>query len=81
MKRVLRFTASWCSPCKMLALQLEDIENKPLIEVIDIDSESEVAIEYGIRGVPTLVMMDENGEIKRNTGMMAKAELEEWLND
>jgi len=81
MKRVLRFTASWCSPCKMLALQLEDIENKPLIEVIDIDSESEVAIEYGIRGVPTLVMLDENGEIKRKTGMMQKTELESWLND
>jgi len=65
----------------MLALQLEDIENKPLIEVIDIDSESEVAIEYGIRGVPTLVMLDENGEIKRKTGMMQKTELESWLND
>jgi thioredoxin-like negative regulator of GroEL len=65
----------------MLALQLEDIENKPLIEVIDIDSESEVAIEYGIRGVPTLIMLDENGEIKRKTGMMQKTELESWLND
>lgn len=81
MKRVLRFTASWCSPCKMLALQLDDIENKPLIEVIDIDSQSEVAIEYGIRGVPTLVMMDENGEVKRRSGMMMKDELEKWLND
>ena len=81
MKRVLRFTASWCSPCKMLALQLDDIENKPLIEVIDIDENSETAIEYGIRGVPTLVMLDENGEVKRRSGMIQKAELEKWLND
>ena len=81
MKRVLRFTAGWCSPCKMLALQLEDIENKPIIEVIDIEEKSDIAIEYGIRGVPTLVMLDENIEVKRHSGMMMKTELESWLND
>ena len=81
MKRVLRFTAGWCSPCKMLALQLEDIENKPIIEVIDIEEKSDIAIEYGIRGVPTLVMLDENIEVKRHSGMMMKTEVESWLND
>ena len=81
MKRVLRFTAGWCSPCKMLALQLEDIENKPIIEVIDIDAQSEIAMEYGIRSVPTLIMLNENTEIKRRSGMMKKDELESWLHD
>jgi thioredoxin 1 len=81
MKRVLRFTAGWCSPCKMLALQLEDIENKPYIEVIDIEAQSDIAVEYGIRGVPTLVMLDENTEIKRISGLLTKEKLESWLND
>ena len=81
MKRVLRFTAGWCSPCKMLALQLEDIENKPHLEVIDIEKEQDIAVEYGIRSVPTLIMLNENTEIKRRSGMMKKDELESWLHD
>jgi thioredoxin 1 len=81
MKRVLRFTASWCGPCKMLARNLEDVNTNLPIEVIDIDVLPEVAIEYGVRGVPTLVMLDENMEVKRLVGMQSLKQLEDWLND
>ena len=81
MKRVLRFTASWCGPCKMLARNLEDVNTNLPIEVIDIDVSPEVAIEYGVRGVPTLVMLDENMEVKRLVGMQSLKQLEDWLND
>jgi thioredoxin 1 len=79
MKRVLRFTASWCQPCKALAQQLEELNMNLPIEVIDIDENQTLAMEYGIRSVPTLVMMDENVEIKRRTGIVAKNLLQEWL--
>ena len=81
MKRVLRFTASWCQPCKMLAKNLESVNTNLPIEVIDIDVRSEVAMDYGIRSVPTLVMLDENTEVKRVTGAKTTKELESWLND
>ena len=81
MKRVLRFTASWCGPCKMLARNLEDVNTNLPIEVVDIDVLPEVAIEYGVRGVPTLVMLDENMEVKRLVGMQSLKQLEDWLND
>ena len=58
--KILRFTASWCGPCKSLAMNLEQANLQMPIEVIDIDVQSDVAVEYGIRGVPTLVMLDEN---------------------
>jgi len=77
--RVLRFTASWCQPCKMLAKTLEDIDSKIPIEVFDIDERQEVAMQYGIRGVPTLVMLDGDIEVKRFSGMKMKNELAEWL--
>jgi thioredoxin-like negative regulator of GroEL len=51
------------------------------IEVVDIDEQSDVAIEYGIRGVPTLVMVDENNVLKRSVGMKSSKELQEWFND
>jgi thioredoxin 1 len=79
MKRVLRFTASWCQPCKALAQQLEEINTNLPIEVIDIDDNQALAMEYGIRSVPTLVMLNENVEVKRRTGIVAKNLLQEWL--
>jgi thioredoxin 1 len=81
MKKVLRFTASWCNPCKMLAKNLETANLGLPIEVVDIDVHTELASDYGIRSVPTLVMLDENIEVKRLTGVKTTKELEAWAND
>jgi len=78
MKKILRFTASWCQPCKGLAMNLASAELDIPIEVIDIDVMSDVAIEYGIRSVPTLVLMDENIEVKRVSGVLTPQKLKEW---
>ena len=83
MKRVIRFTASWCQPCKTLAKNLETVNNvkRIPIEVIDIDVNPELAMEYGIRSVPTLIMKEENVEVKRFSGVRSLKELEGWIND
>jgi thioredoxin 1 len=78
MKRILRFTASWCQPCKTLAENLERADLKLPIEVIDIDVNEDIANQYGIRSVPTLVMLDENIEVKRNVGVKTPKLLKEW---
>ena len=82
MKKVIRFTASWCQPCKAMANILEEINSPIPIEVVDIDAQQDIAIEYGIRGVPTLVKVDNNGNITgRMVGVKAKNLVEEFLND
>jgi thioredoxin 1 len=83
MKKVIRFTASWCQPCKALASILEEANTNNIpIEVVDIDVHQEVAIEFGIRSVPTLVKIDENGNVAgRMVGAKAKNLVEEFLND
>lgn len=78
MKRILRFTASWCGPCKSLAMNLETASLGLPIEVVDIDTHSDIAQEYGIRSVPTLVMLDENTEVKRLVGSKTANQLREW---
>ena len=78
MKRILRFTASWCGPCKSLAMNLETANLGFPIEVVDIDAHNELAQEYGIRSVPTLVMLDENTEVKRLIGSKTVNQLQEW---
>ena len=81
MKRILRFTASWCGPCKMLSENLKLVQTDMPIEVYDIDENPTLAMDYGIRSVPTLIMMEENVEVKRKVGLMSKSEIQNWLND
>ena len=78
--RVLKFSATWCGPCKMLARNLEDVQTNIPIENIDIDENQDAAMEYGVRGVPTMIMLDENNtEVKRLVGMQSLKVLEDWL--
>lgn len=79
MKRILRFTASWCNPCKSLAANLAQVDSKIPVEVVDIDTHPEIASEYGVRNIPTLVMLNENIEVKRITGVKTPRELKEWV--
>ena len=81
MKKVIRFTASWCGPCKMLEKTLQEIETNVPIEVIDIDEKPDVATEFGIRGVPTLVLMEDNIATKRIVGNKTKQEIKAFIDD
>ena len=58
---------------------MEDVDTNLPIEVIDIDEQSELAVEYGIRSVPTLVMIDENIEVRRMVGLVTKEKLKKWM--
>ena len=79
MKKILRFTASWCQPCKAMAKILDDIDTNVPIEVIDIDEQSDLAVEYGIRSVPTLIMFLGNIEVNRIVGLTTKEKVKNWI--
>ena len=78
MKKIIRFTAEWCQPCKTLSKQLETMDLNMPIDVIDIDKDPEIAIEYGIRSVPTLVLMEDNEVKSKIVGLKAPNEIREW---
>ena len=79
MKRIIRFTASWCGPCKSLAMNLETANLGLPIEVVDIDIHPDVAAEYGVRSVPTLILLDENIQMNRIIGTKTVNQLQEWV--
>ena len=69
MKKILYFTASWCGPCRALAPRMEKLASHINYQKIDIDSNQDLSIKYGIRSVPSLVLVDENGnELNRIVG-------------
>ena len=78
MKKILKFSASWCQPCKMLAKNLETAKLSVPVEEIDIDEKTDMSVEYKIRGVPTLVMLEDGKEVKRVSGIKSVDELKAW---
>lgn len=78
--RILKFQAAWCIPCKNLSRMMEEAAITLPVEEIDIDANNEAAMEYGIRSIPTLIMLDDhNNIVKRIGGVMTKQQLEEWV--
>ena len=75
---LLDFWATWCGPCRMVAPVVEEIaEERPdyLVGKINIDEEMELALEFGIVSIPTLIVM-RNGEIARKVvGYRPKPEM------
>lgn len=80
MKTLLKFSADWCVPCRQMSALLNtvDIEGINLVE-IDIDTDAETTAKYRVRGVPTLVLMEDGLELARTTGSKSKVELEKFL--
>ena len=78
MKKILRFSASWCKPCSMLAETLQKANLGLPIEVVDIDVYPEYASEWMVRGIPTLVLVEDGKEIKRLVGQSSIQSLQEW---
>jgi thioredoxin 1 len=78
MKRLVIFKAHWCQPCKMLAKTLADTELGIPVETVDIDADPTSTTEFDIRGVPTVLLMNENQVMKRRSGYMSTEQLKEF---
>jgi thioredoxin 1 len=78
-KVLIKFSASWCSPCKVLTSIIEN--NPPAIPLveIDIDEDYELAAKYKVRGVPTLIVVENGEEIKRKVGLITAVQLKQFI--
>lgn len=79
-KVLVKFSAPWCGPCKMLAATMEDVNfgSTTLVD-INIDDEMDLAKQYNVRGVPTLVLLQDGVEVARRSGMMMASAIEEFI--
>ena len=81
MKKILYFSAAWCGPCKMLGPIMESVSDQVNYQKIDVDSNQELSMKYGIRNIPTLVLVDESGiELNRSTGVLQKQQVIDFYN-
>lgn len=80
---VVDFWAEWCGPCKMIAPLLNEISEEVAAEVkivkLNIDENPELATQYGIRSIPTLLAFKDGQIVANMTGAVPKTKLLEWI--
>lgn len=77
---VVRFTAEWCPPCKAMKPIFEQValENPTVkVYVIDIDKDNQTAVDFGVKGIPTLMKIVDKAEEKRTVGGQTKDSIQE----
>ena len=81
MKKILYFSAAWCGPCKTLGPIIESVADQVNYQKIDVDNNQDLSIKYGVRNIPTLILLDETGEIKgRKVGLQTKQDILNFYN-
>ena len=81
-KVLIDFYADWCGPCRMLAPIIEEIKNevKDLKVVkINVDENQQVAAQYGVRSIPTLVVVKDGKVAKQAVGFRPKKDILQML--
>ena len=76
MSHVLYFTAEWCNPCQRTRPVAEELKRDGLIDFVFVDADSEIELlqEFGIKSVPTYILLEDGKEIKRMNGAKTREE-------
>ena len=76
MKKILYFSAAWCGPCQTLGPIMESLKGDINYQKIDVDNNQDLSMQYGVRNIPTLILLDETGEAKgREVGLQTKQDI------
>ena len=77
-------TAEWCGPCKMIAPILDEVaqsfQGKLSVAKVNVDENRSVPAQFGIRGIPTLMVFKDGALAATKVGALSKAQLEEFVN-
>jgi len=81
---LIDFWASWCGPCKMLSPIIDELAQEVSSDVkickLNVDDERELAMEFQVRSIPTLVIIRDGKVVTTSVGVKSKAEILSMLN-
>jgi len=80
MRKILYFTAAWCAPCKALSPVMDSLQGQINFDKIDVDTNTDLSVQYGVRGVPSLVLVENGNEVGRLVGAQTKETILNFYN-
>jgi thioredoxin 1 len=76
---VVDFWAEWCGPCRMIAPIIEELAEeyagKVTVGKVDVDTNPEISMKYGIRNIPTIMIFKDGEPVDKHVGVTTKANL------
>jgi thioredoxin-like negative regulator of GroEL len=75
MKKILYFSAGWCQPCKNFKPIIEQVSREIPVEFIDVDANPQLVAEYGIRNVPTIVVVNNGQATGKQAGVLTESQI------
>lgn len=82
---LIDFYADWCGPCRMMSSVIDEIAeemaDKIKVGKINVDENQDLAMEYGIMSIPTIVMIKDGKAVKNLVGVRDKNEIKDTLKD
>ena len=81
MKQLFYFSAEWCVPCQTLGPIMDQISTQIPVQKFNIDYEADLITKYGVRNIPTVVLVENEQEVRRFTGVKSYNDIIRFINN